>query len=122
MTVRVEGARELRRTMRKAGRSLLAMREAHREVAATVTRAASPPRVTGRLAGSVRPGATQTAALVRAGGARVPYAGVIHWGWAARNIEPQPFLTDAAHRTEPVWVDQYERAVDRVLATIRGDR
>ena len=30
-----------------------------------------------------------------AGRKAVPYAGPIHFGWPARNIEPQPFLYDA---------------------------
>ena len=38
---------------------------------------------------------------VSVGRATVPYAGAIHWGWPARNISAQPFLTDAAKQTEP---------------------
>ena len=37
----------------------------------------------------------QTGVSVLAGRSRVPYAGVIHFGWPAHNIEPQPFLYEA---------------------------
>jgi hypothetical protein len=53
------------------------------------------PRQSGRLAGSIRVQDQTPGALVAAGGALVPYAGPIHFGWRDRNIEPQPFLTDA---------------------------
>lgn len=82
--------------------------------------AAKAPKVTGRLAASVRGSGAKTQAVARAGGAAVPYAGPIHWGWPARNIEPQPFLADALEETESVWSPVYERAVDRAIAKIRG--
>jgi hypothetical protein len=118
--VKVEGMRRLRRELKRAGVDLADLREVNLSAARTVAQAAHPPRRTGALAGSVRPGASRTAGVVRAGGARVPYAGPIHWGWPARNIEAQPFLVDAAHATEPVWVDQYFRELDRVLSNIAG--
>lgn len=118
--VRVEGARELRSTMKRAGEQLTDLRDAHRKVGAVVTAATAPPVKSGALAGSVRPGATQTMALVRAGGARVPYAGVQEWGWPAHSITGKGFLTGAAHGTEPVWVGIYEAEVDKILGRIRG--
>jgi len=57
---------------------------------------------------------------VQAGRASVPYAGPIHWGWPARNIEPQPFLTDAAVATEPRWTAQYLEDVEAALAKVKG--
>lgn len=121
--VRVEGARELRRSLRKAGSDLQDLRDdAHRPVSTFVAAQARPaaPRLTGRLASSGRPGATKTSAVVRFGGARVPYAGPIHWGWPARNIKAQPWLADTVDRTMPAWSRMYEDAVARVVATIRG--
>lgn len=55
-----------------------------------------------------------------AGGAATPYAGPIHWGWEARNIEPQPWIAEAAQDTEPQWLGMYEEDVQRVLNTIKG--
>jgi hypothetical protein len=58
------------------------------------------PRVSGRLAGDIRVevdrvGPDGSTADVLVGSSLVPYAGPIHFGWHDRNIEPQPFLTDA---------------------------
>ena len=118
--VKVDGMRRLRRELKAAGLDLADLREVNLSAARTVAQAAQPPRRTGRLAGSVRPGASRTAGVVRAGGALVPYAGPIHWGWPKHNIEPQPFLVDAAARTEPLWVEQYFAELDRVLSNIAG--
>ena len=54
------------------------------------------PRDTGNLSESIRSTKSATRAGIQAGGRGIePYAGPIHFGWRARNIEPQPFLYDA---------------------------
>lgn len=120
--VRVEGARQLRATMRKAGADLDDLKAAHAAVAAFVaTRAAAAaPRLTGALGGNVRGNKAAARATVKAGGARVPYAGPIHWGWAARNIPAQPFIAATAQDTEPTWVALYEQGVATAIDQVRG--
>lgn len=120
--IQVDGARQLRASLKKAGHDVTELHEAHQAAARIVSAAgqAKAPKASGRLAGSTRGSGTKTAAIVRAGGARVPYAGPIHFGWPARNIAPNPFLTEAAQDTEPAWVALYETAVERVLRTIQG--
>ncbi len=120
--VQIEGMKRLRRELKRAGVDLADLREVNMSAARTVSSAAKPmaPHQSGTLAGSVRPGASRTAGVVRAGGARVPYAGPIHWGWPRRNIRAQPFLADAAKATEPAWVETYFRELDRVLSNIAG--
>jgi hypothetical protein len=54
-------------------------------------------------------------AVVRAGGARLPYGGPIHWGWPARHLAAQPFLTDAGKQTEPEWVGIYTHDVQQLI-------
>lgn len=71
------------------------MRELMHELGMLVVRAAAPPTLSGRLTGTLRAGRGKTKAVVRAGGARAPHAGVIHYGWPAHNIAAQPFLTNA---------------------------
>src|SRR6188508_1995954 len=104
--VKVEGARQLRATLRKAGDDLGDLQRIHATVSRIVAaRAASnAPRVSGALAGSVRGSQAKTRAIVRAGGARVPYAGPIHWGWPRRNIAATLFASRAATDTEPTWL------------------
>lgn len=123
MTVTVEGATRLRRTMRRAGVDLKQLKETHRKVATFVqssSRSSAPFR-TGRLVKSGRTGATQTAAVVRYGyAARTPYAPPIHWGWPKRGIRAQPWVTTTAQRTEPTWVGMYMKTVDQLLDRIQG--
>lgn len=116
----VRGARRLRATLRAAGDDLSDLRDVHRSVAGLVAGATAPPRRTGRLAATVRPAGTKTAAVVRAGFATVPYAGPIHWGWPARGITAQPFLSDAATATEPAWQAVYFAELERIIANVRG--
>lgn len=122
MTARVEGGRELRRTLRKAGLDMKNLTAVNKRAAATVVRAALPatPRRGGALAQSVRAGATQRAGIVRAGRKAMPYAGPIHWGWPARGIAPQPWLMTAAKATEPVWFRQYENEIKDLLKSVKG--
>lgn len=118
--VKVEGARTFRRTLRRAGDDLSELRAAHAAVAGLVASAARPPVRSGRLAATVRPAGTKTAAIVRAGFATVPYAGPVHWGWPDRGIEAQPFAVDAAQQTEPAWVAIYTDEVQRILDKVKG--
>lgn len=118
--VRVEGGRQLRAALREAAGDLGDLRHANTQAAALVARAgaADAPRRSGLLAASVRPGASQSAAIVRAGSARVPYAGVIHYGWPARHIRAQPWLREDAERTQPTWLALYHRAIQAILDRI----
>lgn len=51
------------------------------------------PRVSGALAETIDLRIQPDGAEVVAGSSLVPYAGVINYGWDARNIEAQPYLT-----------------------------
>jgi hypothetical protein len=121
-TVEVVGARQLAATMKRAGADLRDLTALNRSAAAVVGAAAKAraPRRSGALAGSVRVGGTRTAGTVRAGSASVPYAMPIHWGWPSRNITAQPFISDAARDTEPVWTAVYRVGVERILTKIEG--
>lgn len=125
-TVRVSGARELRAALKRAGMECKDLTVVNRLVAQLVAHMASArsPRRSGRLAGSVRPGATTTAAIVRAGGAAIPYAGVIHNGWPAHHIEANPFIDKSAEATKPGWTALYLREmnqiIDRVADSTKG--
>lgn len=97
--IRVEGLSRTLRALSKAGADAGDMRNLMHSIGMLVVRAAHPPVLTGRLAGTLRAGKGKTKAVVRAGGARAPYAGVIHYGWPARGIPAQPYLTQALNRT-----------------------
>ena len=120
--IRVEGARELRRTMRRAGVDMADLKAANAKAAQVVAQWAGvrAPRRTGRLGASVRGSKAVGRARVVAGGASVPYAGPIHWGWPARHITAQPFISEAAQETQPSWEAAYLEDVQRVLDRVEG--
>jgi phage gpG-like protein len=121
-TFEVEGGRQLRKSLKDVEDGLADLKAAHAEAAGIVAEAArtGAPRRTGRLSGSIRPSGTKTAAIVRAGGSKIPYAGVQEYGWPGHNIPPQPYIVPAAHDTESTWIARYQDAVDRLLSKVKG--
>lgn len=123
-TVRVIGGAQLRRTLRRAGQDLTDLKAANAKAAAFVAALAkaspSAPRRTGRLVGSVRGNRAAGRARIMAGGAAVPYAGPIHWGWPSRNIEAQPFIAAAAEESQPQWLGIYQSEVDDIVDRVKG--
>ena len=121
-TVHIEGLAQLVRTLQRAGVDITELKDAHRNAGDIVAREAEAraPRVSGDLAGSIRAARQVRRARVQAGTSRVPYAGPIHWGWPARRIAAQTFMSDAAQATEPRWTAQYREDVERALANVKG--
>jgi hypothetical protein len=122
VTVRVDGLRRLNRDLRKFAGDASDLKAANAAASATVATAASAraPRRSGRLAASVRGTKRVGGARVLAGGAVVPYAGPVHYGWPARDIDGQPFVIDAAQATEPVWLAAYAADLDRAAGRVAG--
>lgn len=121
-SVEVTGAKELRRAIRRAEDDLSksALKQAHRdaaEVVATEARYTVPVR-SGTLAASIRAAGTQTKGVVRAGFAKVPHAGVIHFGWPGHNISPQPFLYEAADARVDDVLDVYNARIEEIARRI----
>jgi hypothetical protein len=120
--VKIEGLDELVRTMKRAGVDVSELKEAHIRAAEIVATAAAQiaPRRSGRLADSIRPAKQVKRARIMAGGARVPYANPIHWGWPSRNIEASLFISNAAQSSEPQWKAAYLEAVQAALDKVHG--
>lgn len=133
--VRVDGLRELRTFMRKFGDDLdkQGLKDIHGKVAEPVAATAKTlaPRRSGRLAGSIRTAKGSTkAATVRAGGARVPYAGVHEFGWPNRTVvfgkrtgSPVPirekrFLRGALQRERGRVTQMYDAELARFMAAM----
>jgi phage gpG-like protein len=101
MTVRVEGLRETVRSLEKFGTEVADLKAAFKKAGNNVVRAAQPltnPK-SGRLAASIRASNTKNKSEVRAGGARVPYAGVQHYG-GYQGIQGKLYLTKAAEQEQ----------------------
>lgn len=131
--VQVEGLNRMVRTLRRAGADLGDLKDAHRRAAEVVLPAAAAiaPHRSGRLAASLRAGATAGAGTVKAGGkAKAPYANPIHWGWFSRPdpdkgwrggpIRPNSFMSRAAQRTEPTWVPIFEAEMLTAIRKVKG--
>jgi HK97 gp10 family phage protein len=73
------------------------------------------PVATGQLRGSVRAAGTVSYGAVRAGFAKVPYAGPIHFGWSKRNIRPQPFLYDAKDARADEVVEVFDKRMKSLI-------
>jgi hypothetical protein len=120
--VRIEGLNTLIRTLDKASDEIAALKDAHAKAGEIVASEAESiaPRRSGALANTIRAARQARRARIQAGRARVAYAGPIHWGWPARGIEPQPFLSIAARNTEPRWTAQYREDVQKALDNVKG--
>lgn len=112
----IDGLKELQRDLRKLGDDAKKeMKPAHLKAAELVIMGAKRyvPFRTGALLNSLKPFARQTAGVVRAGNASVPYAGPIHFGWPTRHIKPQPFLYSA--------VDERRNEIATIYAERMGE-
>lgn len=131
--VQVQGARELRKTLKAAGESLDDLKASHKQAAEIAARASAAlaPRITGRLSTSIRAAGTNSAGIVRAGKKSVPYANAVHWGrhyWpnarhtrrARSTVKAQPFISQGARNSEGQWLPVYKRALDDSIQLVKG--
>lgn len=96
-SIRVRGLNEAVRALKLVGVPAKEIAQAGYEAGQIVADEARTlvPVKTGALKSSIRVAKQQRAIIVRAGGARVPYANPIHWGWFRRGIKPNPFFSKA---------------------------
>lgn len=117
--IRITGLRAVLKSAQDAGASADDLKEAMAQVAGLVVDAARPlaRRESGDMAASIRAGRAKNRARVLAGSARVPYAGPQHYGWTARGISPNPFLTDALTRKRVEVLAELDRQIGRLLTS-----
>lgn len=117
--VRVEGARELRKTLRKAGVDVADLKRANAEAAAYVATASfgSARHKSGRMAGASKGNRAVGRAVVSN---RLIYAPIQHWGWAGHGISADPWLSETAQRTEPTWLNFFMANLEQILDQIQG--
>lgn len=98
--VRVTGLSKTVRNLGRAGVGAQDLKQLMHDIGMLVVRAAKLPVRSGRLNATLRAGKGKTKAVVRAGGARAPYAGVINYGWPAHNIAPAAVPLEATVAAE----------------------
>ena len=108
-TVSVKGLREVVRSLNQYEGAIQDLKEANNAIGSKVAQTASAiaPQDSGALAASVKANKAKQKIQITAGGAKVPYAGVQEYGWAARNIKAQPFLRRAAWTNREYTRTQY---------------
>lgn len=117
VTIRVEGLTLVTRQLRRLGLEIADLKDAFSTVAAQGARLAAyfAPKRSGTLAGDVRGNRAQSKAVVTAGRVSVPYAGVINYGYAARNIEPALFMQKASDAMEPVAFQELDKEITKQI-------
>lgn len=112
---RVDGLTEVLAALTRIGLDVEDPQPALRDIAAEGARqvAATAPRRTGELAGSVRSSASSGQAVIEV---TAPYAAVINYGWPGHNINPAGFLEQAE---DPTATYALRRVGDEITSIIR---
>jgi hypothetical protein len=114
--IRVEGLSKLVRQLNKAGADSSDLKDTMHAIGQAVVNSAAVPVRTGRLKATLRAGKGKTKAVVRMGGARAPYAGVIEYGWAARGISGTGAVSAARDSRKSASQQMIRNAIDDLLA------
>lgn len=115
--IEVQNLTETLRRLSKAGADAEDMRDLMRSTGEIVAGAARRhvPYRSGALASSIRAGRGKTKAVVRAGRASVPYAGVQHYGWPARNITGRMFMVQGLNEARGPAITHLEQGLRDLL-------
>ncbi len=134
-SISADGLRPLQKSLQAVGADKAEIAQANVEAAQQLIRAALPlvPTLSGRLKQSLRASKAMNAATAVAGNNRsLGYAAPIHWGWARvganhkgvltsggkgrfRNIEPQPFFSEALGYTYEEILTNYNRNMQQLI-------
>jgi len=117
ITFKVTGLTKAVRALEKAGTDAGELKDLMHSLGEIVVKEARGrvPSESGALLASIRAGRGKTKSVVRAGGARVPYAGVIHYGWPAHNIKPSNYLTDALNAKRGEVLNRLDEGISELL-------
>lgn len=110
----VDGLNQLVRDLQAVGVEVEDLKEAFSGIAREGAEVAAgfAPRLSGRLAGNIRGNRAKSKAVVTAGGASVPYAAPINYGWAAHNISASGFLQKTDEVMQPRALRELESAIN----------
>lgn len=111
---RVEGLQRTIRALQALGVDLEDLKDTMAEIAqeAKEIAASEAPDRSGALRASIRGNRAKSKAVVSAGGARVPYAGAINYGWRARGIKGVGFMQEADRVIGPRALQMLEAGIN----------
>ena len=113
----INGLKEVASSLDKIEKGIRENLELNKELSSNLAQKASAmaPKLTGALASSVVGNPSSERAQIVAGSAAVPYAGVIEYGWPARNIQPQPYLNKAVNDNLGYIIEKYEDSIKDIV-------
>jgi hypothetical protein len=114
--IRVDGTRELDRTLRELGLQVSDLRGTFREIAVRAARLAKgfAPKRSGRLASTIRPSNASGYASISAGRG-IRYGAVQEFGWPAHRIQGSHYMERADEAIRPELVARITAGVDRAI-------
>ena len=117
LEVSITGVKETQVVLQKLAKELESNIELNKELSTTLAQKASnmAPRLTGALASSVVGNPSAEKAQILAGSDAVPYAGVIEYGWPAKNIQARPYLTTAVNQNMGYIVEKYNDSIEKAI-------
>ncbi len=123
-TVKVKGVNDVVRSFKQYEGAIDDLKNANSAIGTKVasTAKATAPILLGNLSRSIRPNRASSRVQIKAGGASVPYAGVIEYGWPARGIQAQPFLRRAAWQERDYTKEQYTQNLMQLSRKYIGGR
>lgn len=115
--VTVTGIEEVKASILKLANALEESLDLNKELSTTLARKASTmaPRLSGALASSVVGNPSAEKAQIVAGNGAVPYAGVIEYGWPAKNIQAQPYLRPAVNDSMEYIIATYDKYIEKAV-------
>ena len=115
--ISITGVKEVLDSLKKLGRDLESNLELNKELSTTLSQKASAlaPRLTGALASSVVGNPSAEKAQILAGSTAVPYAGVIEYGWPAKNREARPYLNPAVNNNMGYIIEKYNDSIQKAI-------
>ncbi len=121
-TVTIKGVNEVIRSLKQYQGAVDDLKDANAAIGSkvAVSAKATAPYLSGRMAGTVRANRAMKKVQIKAGGAAVPYAGVIEYGWPARQIDAQPYLRRAAWDNREYVKEQYSQNLQAIARKYIG--
>lgn len=113
----IDGVKEVQTSLDKIEKNIRENLALNKELSSTIAQKASAlaPRLTGALASSVVGNPSAEKAQIVAGSAAVPYAGVIEYGWPAKNKQAKPYLNKAVNDNLIYIIQKYEDSIKDIV-------
>lgn len=115
--ISIQGVKEVTDSLKRMARDLESNLDLNKELSTNLSQKASAmaPRLTGALASSVQGNPSAEKAQILAGSAAVPYAGVIEYGWPAKNKEARPYLNPAVQNNMGYIIEKYNDSIKKAI-------